>query len=630
MDEAVARAVETAHAPTLANAYFQQALLEILRDDAESAWRAGEASVALSREHGLALYLAMGAIPLAWARAKLGDRDAGSGELRQALADYTSQGAKVGLPLFRGLLAEIEAERGDSEATLAGIDGALALAGETGDHWFDAELHRIRGEILLKQNSADPAPAEAAFLAAIALARQQKARSFELRAALSLAKLYQSTGRPIDAHDVLGPALEGFSPMPEFPPIAEAKALFDALESDETVKADGARRAQRLKLQTNYSYAVMWSKGFAAEETKAAFTRVGELATEIGDAEALGANYFARWLHSFWRGELGLARERAESFLREVERAARPTEAAAAHRSLGLTCLFQGDFEDARVHLEQTLRIYDPERDREARYRFGQDSDVGATAYLAHAAWRLGDVGRARELIDEADARAAESAHAPTLANTYIFKTIFEIVRDDAEAALRAAEKGVALSRTHGLEHYSAFGSLASAWGRSKLGDRDAGSTGLRQALAEYAGQGNKFLLPLFQGLLAEIEAEGRGAEAALAGIDGALALAGETGEHWFDAGLHRIRGEILIKQNPADAAAAEAAFLAAIAVAQQQKARSFELRGALSLAELYQSTGRSIEAHDVLGPVLQGFSPTPEFPEVAEAKALFEALAHL
>ena len=121
------------------------------------------------------------------------------------------------LPFYQGLLAEIEAEGEDAEAALAGIDGALALAGETGEHWFDAGLHRIRGEILLKQNPADPAPAEAAFLAAIAVAQQQKARSFELRAALSLAKLYQSTGRPIDAHDVLGPALEGFSPTPEFP-----------------------------------------------------------------------------------------------------------------------------------------------------------------------------------------------------------------------------------------------------------------------------------------------------------------------------------------------------------------------------------------------------------------------------
>jgi len=112
--------------------------------------------------------------------------------------------------------------------------------------------------------------------------------------------------------------------------------------------------------------------------------------------------------------------------------------------------------------------------------------------------------------------------------------------------------------------------------------------------------------------------------------IDEAPALVGETGEHWFDAGLHRIRGEILLKQNPADPAPAEAAFLAAIAVAQQQKARSFELRAALSLAKLYQSTGRPADARDVLKPALEGFSPTPEFPEIGKAHALFEALVHL
>ena len=243
------------------------------------------------------------------------------------------------------------------------------------------------------------------------------------------------------------------------------------------------------------------------------------------------------------------------------------------------------------------------------------DSRAAATSYLALAVWCFGDVGRARELMDEAGARAVESAHVPTLVNTYHLQALLEIVRDDAEAAQRAAEAGVALSREHGLSPYLALGALHSAWARAKIGDRDAGSAELRQALADYADQGNKSCLPFYRGLLAEIEAERGGAEAALAGIDEALALAGETGEHWFDAGLHRIRGEILLKQNPADPAPAEAAFLAAIAVAQQQKARSFELRAALSLAKLYQSTGRPIDAHDVLGPALEGFSPTPEFP---------------
>jgi predicted ATPase len=626
-DEAIAHAAECAHDPTIVGVYLHQAWLEVLRDDAEAAQRAAEAAVALSRERGLMSYLIWAALPLAWARAKIGDRDAGSAELRQALADYANQGNKFQLPFYRGLLAEIEAEGGDAAAALVGIDEALALAGETGEHWFDAGLHRIRGEILLKQNPADPAAAEAAFLAAIAVAQQQKARSFELRAALSLAKLYHSTGRPIDAHDVLGPALAGFSTTPEFPEIAEAKALFEALAGDETVKAEAARRTQRLKLQTDYGQAVMWSKGYAAEETKAAYARAGQLVTEKGASPSLDA-YYARWGHYVFGGEIGSARETAESFLREAERAGRPTEVGIAHRLLGIALFLEGDFAQARAHCEQALRVYDPDRDRDAKFHLGTDSAAAAAAHVALTAWCGGDVARAMEYMDEAVARAIESAHAPTCALVYYAQCLLEMIREDAEATRRVAEASVALSREHGLSLFLAVGSMQSTWARAKLGDQDADPAEFRLALAEYASGGNRGVLQFHRALLAEIEAERGYMEVALAGIDGALALAGETGEHWFDAGLHRIRGEILLKQHPADPAAAEAAFLAAIAVAQHQKARSFELRAALSLAKLYQSMGRAIDAHDILCIALQGFAPTPELPAIGEAEQLVAELA--
>ena len=393
--------------------------------------------------------------------------------------------------------------------------------------------------------------------------------------------------------------------------------------------AAAAVASQRMKLQTSYGHAVLWGKGFAVAETKDAFARAAELATRIGGPESPLDAYVARWAHSYFRGELGLALEAAESLLRGAERAARPTEAAAGHRLLGLTRLVQGDFAQAREHCEQALRIYDPERDREAKFRLGVDSRAMATAYLALLAWHRGEVSRAAALMDEAVAHAAESAHVPTIVGVYLHQAWLEDLRDDAEAAQRAAEAAVALSREHGLRSYLIWAALPLASARAKIGDRDAGSAELRQALADYTRQGNKFLLPFYKGLLAETEAKREGAQAAMAGIDEALALAGETGEHWFDSGLHRIRGEILIKQSPAEPAA-EAAFLAAIAVAQQQKARSFELCAALSLAKLYQSTDRPTDAHDVLGPAIQGFTPTPEFPAIAEAKALFEALAHL
>lgn len=103
------------------------------------------------------------------------------------------------------------------------------LSTETGEQWTDAVLHRIRDEVLLKRDPTNSVPAEVAFLKAIAIAREQKARSFELRAALSLAKLYQLTDRATEGQAVLNSALEGFSPRPEFPEIAEAQALLAAL-----------------------------------------------------------------------------------------------------------------------------------------------------------------------------------------------------------------------------------------------------------------------------------------------------------------------------------------------------------------------------------------------------------------
>jgi predicted ATPase len=145
--------------------------------------------------------------------------------------------------------------------------------------------------------------------------------------------------------------------------------------------------------------------------------------------------------------------------------------------------------------------------------------------------------------------------------------------------------------------------------------------TELRKALAEIIDQGSKAFVPFLQGLLAEIEAESD-AEAALIRIDEALTLAGETGKHWSDAFLYRLRGKILLER---DMTLAEDALLTAIAIAQQQKASSFELRAALELARLYNSTSRTANAHALLASTLKGFSPTPEFPRSRRRKCFSE-----
>ena len=107
-----------------------------------------------------------------------------------------------------------------------------------------------------------------------------------------------------------------------------------------------------------------------------------------------------------------------------------------------------------------------------------------------------------------------------------------------------------------------------------------------------------------------------------------ALAALERTEERSYEAEMHRIRAEILLKCQPANNAAAEQSLRTAIAVAKSQKARSFELRAALSLAKLYRAANRDADAHAALAPAVDGFPPTQQFPELTEAQALVAALS--
>jgi class 3 adenylate cyclase/predicted ATPase len=389
-----------------------------------------------------------------------------------------------------------------------------------------------------------------------------------------------------------------------------------------------ASGTQRLKLQTSLGQAVMFLRGLGAEETKAVFARAKELAAGSEDTAERFVGHYGKWGVSLMRGDLASARETAETFLQEARRDGGAPDIVAAGRMAGLACFQQGDFLEARSHFEEVLGIYDREWDGEAKYRHGMDSGICATTYLAHVIWRFGEVERARDLIEEAMRHAIDSGHIPTLANTYLFKSWLEVFRDDAEATLRDAEALVEIAGKHGLALYLATGSVVRGWARARLRDREAGMAELRDALAAYAGQGNKAGVPLYQGLLAGLDGEGESPAEAVTRIDGALSVAQQTGEHCNDAFLHRIRGDILLKAAPENPARAEEAYISAIAVAREQGARSFGLQAALSLAKLYQSTARLAEAHAVLSPALEDFAPTPEMPEIAEAQALLERLA--
>jgi class 3 adenylate cyclase/predicted ATPase len=390
----------------------------------------------------------------------------------------------------------------------------------------------------------------------------------------------------------------------------------------------GGVSGQWQKLHIAYGNALIAARGYGAPETTEAFARAGESA--FGDKDAPGrlAADYGRWAGSYVRGELSAMRAHAATFLGDVQARPDQPEAGVARRVAGVTHWFAGEYVQARETLEHALALFQPGRDDDLAFRFGHDEGVAAMLYLALTLWPLGDVGRAVSLVGDAEARMAGLAHIGSHANHRALAVVFELMRHDT---FRAAMNGVELAqlaREHDLPFWRAFDGflegLATAQGSTASGGLEA----MRRGIELLRDQN----VLLFDGLVkiafAEAEARAGDPERAVASLDEALATCERIGHRTFEAELHRVRGEMLLKRDPANAATAEEALQTAIAVAQRQGTRSFDLRAALALAKLYQSTGRPAEAHAVLAPALEGFSPTPEMPEIVETQVLLSQLA--
>ena len=537
-------------------------------------------------------------------------RDSDDGSSRRCAA---GRGFAKDVALRRAAVAEAEAQAGDLSAALARLERALAEVEDTGDRACEPEMHRIRGEILLKRDARNIAPAEKAFQTAIAIAKEQEARSFELRAALSLAKLYQSTGRPADAHAVLAPALEGFSPTPEMPEIEEAQALLATLAATDEVKADWARRQRQQRLHVAYGNALFAARGFGAPEATEAFVRARESASGDKDMPDRLAVDYGLWAGSYNRGELPSMRDQAAVFLNDLEAKPNSPEASVAHRAAGVTRWFAGEYREARDHLERALALFQPGRDDDLAFRFGLDPGVAAMGFLANVSWTLGEVDHAFSFNDRLHARMACVSHIGSRSWGTMAAALFELMRGDHARAAPKAFELARLAREHELIMYGAFGVFLEGWATTARSAPRDGLEDMRRGVELLREQNVLIFDGLLKIALAEAEARAGDPDRAVAILDEALATCDRMGHRAFEAELHRVRGEILLERDPANPAPAEEDLLAAIAIAKQQTTRSFELRAALSLAKLYQSTGRPAEAHAVLAPALEGFSPTPE-----------------
>jgi DNA-binding SARP family transcriptional activator/predicted ATPase len=224
---ALAYAHELAHPFSLGYAGVMDTLIHRHRRAVPEIQARAEEVIALCREHRLGFWIQWATILHGWALAEQGLFEAGIAEIIQNMAAFRASGVEYARPYFLGLLAEQYQKTGDVQQSLAVLTEALATADARGERWCEAELHRIYGELLLLRG--DEAAAEGAFLRALEIARSQEARSLELRAATSLARLWQTQGKPAAAHQMLADIYGWFSEGFETPDLRDARALLDQL-----------------------------------------------------------------------------------------------------------------------------------------------------------------------------------------------------------------------------------------------------------------------------------------------------------------------------------------------------------------------------------------------------------------
>jgi predicted ATPase len=188
-----------------------------------------EATILLTTEQGFPLWRARGAMLRSWALAYQGQAQERSEPITQSLRSHRATGSELLLPYFLALLADVHGMRGEPEAGLTVLAEALALVDTTGERVWEPELYRLKGELLLQQSSDNHLKAETCFHHALEIARTQQAKSFELRTATSLARLWQQQGKRQEARDLLAPVYHWFTEGFDTLDLQDAKALLDEL-----------------------------------------------------------------------------------------------------------------------------------------------------------------------------------------------------------------------------------------------------------------------------------------------------------------------------------------------------------------------------------------------------------------
>jgi predicted ATPase len=320
------------------------------------------------------------------------------------------------------------------------------------------------------------------------------------------------------------------------------------------------------------------------------------------------------------RGESQTARELGEQMLSLAQRVYDPAGLAHAHIMLGYAMLSLREWDAARPHLEQGVAFYHAPQHRSQGFLTETHQGVFGLSHLALVLWLLGYPDQALQQSHEALTLACELAHPASVATALYFAAAFHGLRREGQRTYEQAEAALGLAREHGFAFRVAQATILRGWALVEQGQGEAGLTQIGQGLAALRATGAEagaylVWLVVAYGRVGQRE-EGRR-------VAGEALAVSRT-----DAGLYRLKGELLLRCSAEHHAEAESCFRQALEIARRQQAKSLELRAAMSLARLWQRQGKRAEAHALLAPVYGWFTEGFDTADLHEAQVWLGELA--
>ena len=445
---------------------------------------------------------------------------------------------------------------------------------------------------------------------------------------------------------------------------AEAFRLFThALELLVRLPAAVERTRQELTLHLALGTPLLALKGYGAPDVRRHYQQARALCRALNDPPELFPVLWGLWITHAIAGDLSEAEKFGEQLSQFAERMGDTDLALQAHHALWTTLVARGDLTTCQSHIDHGLQLYDTERHYAQTFMFG-GHDPGACCRIhgAYLSWLLGYPDRALRLCEEALALGDTLLHGQTRAWALSGKAMVHHFRGEPLAAQHAAEAAIALSTEQQLALWAAYSPPVLGWALVAQGEKERGLAQTQAGLAALRATGTGIWQSQFLGLLAYTYGVTGHIQAGLETIDDALTVATRNGEHFYEAELYRLRGELTLagarkdgsgetrvtaeedshsagvksqhaknpnpsSQIPDPELEAEGYFLKALTIAREQSAKSWELRAATSLARLWQQQNKIRDARELLEAVYGWFSEGFDTQDVRDAEALLVTL---